>query len=340
MANESESRQLPAEYLGLPVTALSDVREVSRHLADIRKRADIHLLAPPSLDFIPANYRVSFKILRFGEGDYFKVPGGKMCLLKHALDQLAGAANIDWLESKRLDDRSEPFYCEWQVTGRMRDWNGQYRHIKGTVAVDLRDGMPDALEAKGGLATARKFMVRIAESKAKNRAIRSAIGLKTAYEQREAFWPFVFPTLQFDPDMSNPEVAKMVTAANLGMIDQVYGGSQPQSAPVFVDARAIETPGEEDAPRKPPPHTPAHPVPEQRKLPDHGGDRDPWDDEPRERETIVAKAEEAPKQEARRDGDGAPKCSECGCSLSPDMAAFTSKQFGRPMCSPCVDSVG
>ena len=163
--------------------------------------------------------------------------------------------------------------------------------------------------------------MRQAETKAANRAIRAFLGIKGAYTWDEAARPFVYPALMWQPDMTDPEVRRMVTATELGIVGQVYGGATaPVEAPMLADPTNVV-----DAP---PP----------RQLPDNQAARTIADGPaPRERERVPvdnrpawARDEEpAAKQQAFR-----PECSDkgCGLPLSKRQATYTEGAFGDFFC--------
>jgi hypothetical protein len=76
--------------------------------------------------------------------------------------------------------------------------------------MDLREGSEQARGAGDGLAIQRSFILRHAESKAKLRAIRDCLALKTAYLPKELERPFVCPKLVFTGDFGDPEINRAV----------------------------------------------------------------------------------------------------------------------------------
>jgi hypothetical protein len=171
---------------------------------------------------------------------------GKRGLGKAALDKIAGAAGISWdpMLSRRQDDGSNPHYCHYKAVGRVRDFDGTVRILQGEVEIDARDGSPQIDEIRikaerrakrenrendggaGQILELRKFILRHAESKAKNRAIRS-LGVRTSFDRKELEKPFVVAKIQFTGETSDPELksifAKSIADSFTNANQALYG---------------------------------------------------------------------------------------------------------------------
>lgn len=166
----------------------------------------------------------------------------KVGLGKSALDRIAGAAGISWDPHLcgRLDDGRDPHYCHYRAVGHVRLFDGAVRTLTGEVEMDARDGSPqlDELIEKAKLGRngprdpapqireLRKFLLRHAESKAKNRAIRS-LGLRTSYAPDDLKKPFAVARLMFtgrteDPVLQRAFAAKIADSM-LGTTTAMYG---------------------------------------------------------------------------------------------------------------------
>ncbi|MEI7510629.1 MAG: hypothetical protein WCJ84_00545 [Candidatus Peregrinibacteria bacterium] len=84
----------------------------------------------------------------------------------------------------------------------------------------------------------RKFKIPLCESKAKNRVIRSLLGIKNVYTAEELAKPFVFPVVSFSPDFTDPEIKHAVIQKFLGNNDALFGARVP-------NVGVIETPAPE-----------------------------------------------------------------------------------------------
>jgi hypothetical protein len=196
-----------------------------------------HLVAPaPVCGSLPEGCALALAAVQVDvDTETYAIPGGnKLGLGKTALDKIAGAAGVSWVpdQSRRLDDGSDPHYCHYKAVGRVRDFDGTVRVIQGEVEIDARDG--SAQGSAKELAQVRKFILRHAESKAKNRAIRS-LGVRTSYTEAELRKPFVVAKVQFTGESSDPEIRKMFAAktadAFLGSHAALYGGRPEPALP-------------------------------------------------------------------------------------------------------------
>lgn len=314
-----------------PLTS-ADSEGVSSLLEYAASRANV-LGPLTQIDYIPPGYVLSLRVVllpldgmldeqggelwaahgtgrhRLKSGQYLdnglwhKLPGSsskpdKVSMEKAALDLIASTSACDYLPPRRVDDRSETHYWEMQCGIRFRTFDGSYREVWDGVEYDLRDGAPEAEKALGkhksvkGLSEARRFGARNAISKARNRAIRAAFGIRPL-EVWQAERPFVFPVLQWLPDMNNPEIAKMVAAKELGLIGEMYGSESSAPAPIEIDTTAERR--EPERRRGP-----------ARQLPDHGNvdeleGIDPRDDR---REPVPARRQDDREEDpnAWRDG--------------------------------------
>ncbi len=202
--------------------------------------ARAHLVSPVNVGFsIPMLHEVAIVAVKILEAEVYPTQGGKMGLTKSALDRIAIAAGVEWdpRESRRLDDGSDPLFVEYQAVGRFPTLDGSYRTITGTKIMDLRDGsaqMRTILAAKNGektLSQTRTFIGEHAESKAKNRAIRSGLGLRSGYTSDELNKPFIVARLIFSGHSDDPEVRKIVATEmvrqRFSAERQLYGVSRP-----------------------------------------------------------------------------------------------------------------
>lgn len=217
-----------------------------------------HLVAPaPVCGSLPEGCALALAAVYVDVGtETYEISGkrglSKRGLSKVALDKIAGAAGVSWdpMMSRRLDDGSDPRYCHYKAVGRVRDFDGTVRTVQGEVEMDARDGSPliDAIitkakkrqrDPKDQILELRTFLLRHAESKAKNRAIRS-LGVRTSYEERELAKPFLVAKVQFTGETSDPEIRKMFaekTAESfLGASASLYGGRPLELPPAAAPA--------------------------------------------------------------------------------------------------------
>lgn len=165
-----------------------------------------HLITPQSVvGQLPMGCAVSTSVVWVDvDKETYPLPGGQ-ALDKVALTRISDALGLDWVESYRTDDRSDPHYCAWHVKAALRRFDGTLRHETGNVDIDARDGSEYALETDARalqnkkpnteLPMTRKFLVRHCESKAMNRAIRRAAALRSKYSREELQKPFIVVSL-------------------------------------------------------------------------------------------------------------------------------------------------
>ncbi len=182
----------------------------------------------------------------------------EVALGKNAINSLADAEGIIWDSSQRIDDRKEPNYVEWQVWGHRTLPDGSRQPVFGTKAVDTRPGGPVEAELRKMVANktrswegqppkmtqreadewvekellaARGNMLSMAETKARLRAVRAGLKLKSKYTRKELSKPFVVIAYDFAPDYSDPEIRRMAMSHALQAQYSLYGGQQPALPP-------------------------------------------------------------------------------------------------------------
>jgi len=244
------------------------------------------------LDRVPPMHRVSIRVVTIDpRTETYPIPGSdKVGLGKTALDKIAAAAAIAWLpeRSGQVDAWNDAHRVKYRAVARIRDFDGRTRTVYAEKEVDLR-GEPGWPEEQLG-SDAREFVriakkkdrdpwpqifqqrqhiASLAESKAKLRCIRSAIGLPTAMDPKDAAKPFVVPALVPDLDTSDPEIKRMVAASLLDSESALYGApplAPGAQAPAKDEPEAIDVSGMEEAPEEPTTITPELP-PEEAAAP-------------------------------------------------------------------------
>jgi hypothetical protein len=184
------------------------------------------------------------------------------------LDRIAQLAGISWLPaSRRTDSRTIQRLWEYVAFGAYVSYDGTPQIISDTAEVDLRDGSdqiggwtPDgwkALVAKnatlpndqrvwniGGwsearVSQARRFGLRLCETKAKSAAIRT-IGLKAKYTVAELQRPFIILRFQYLPDMEDATVRQMVAEHSMRGVSSLYANSMPRELAESTGADVID----------------------------------------------------------------------------------------------------
>jgi len=250
---------------------------------DVVTQGKAHLVSPiVAIDSLSEMTRMSVRMVRVDRArETYPIAGGKLGLLKVALDKIAGAAQVDWAFSGQVDDWNDPYRVKYHAIAVVTNPDGTKRRLPGTKVLDLRKTADYTGEDAAGmsdreLAMARKHIHALAESKAKNRAIRS-LGIPQAMTPADAELPWVVVALVPNPD--HPAIRDAMVASLVPTTALLYGHKvQPpmQALPAEIHAGeehpdAIDLSDMVEAPEEPPaPAAPAAPAAEP----------DPWPDAP------------------------------------------------------------
>ncbi len=190
---------------------------------------------------------------KVASGSYAAKPGA-YALSKRALDVIGKQAGIEELDPiiQYFGDRSENVRIT--VTVRVRRPDGTYQTAKGTrewieedEKAQLEGGIPD-WATKGDSARAKwwndnwygrikKFRLPMTESKARLRAYRQVLTLKSKYGPDEIARPFLVVSTTFTPDTSNPDVLRMIFTGGEQAAGLLYGPpAAVEEAPIDVTA--------------------------------------------------------------------------------------------------------
>jgi hypothetical protein len=255
---KSAAIQRTAEKQGAPQAlaiskAMGDPAALTAHLGHLGESH--HLVSPATtVDALPPGCGVAVSYVavnastaKDGPGEVYPLGGGKVGLSGTTLAKIGACAGVDWdpSQSGRLDNGSDPHYAHFRAVGHVRNFDGSVRTLTGEVEIDARDGSPqiDEITTKAKAAgrdpasqilELRKFLLRHAESKAKNRAIAS-MGLKRSYVPAELDKPFAVCRLMWTGQTDDPELrrvfAEKTADAMIGGMASLYGKPAPQPAP-------------------------------------------------------------------------------------------------------------
>ena len=281
----------PSSLAKVPKDSLSSVMSDPRAITEkLREYGEcFHLVTPSTnVDAIPEGCGISVSYVAvdtsqqaketytIGSGEKARVGLGI-----DALKRIAGAAGVNWdpVRCGRLDDGSDPHYCHYRAVGTVRNFDGSLRTLTGEVEIDMREGSPQIEEIRaksaasakkynkpddGGVSQIRelrKFILRHAESKAKNRAI-ADMGVRRSYARGELDKPFAVARIIWTGKTEDPELkrefARMQAQSMIGGTAALYGGTQPAPtqvhqpplpafqghAPPPLSARSLDTDGE------------------------------------------------------------------------------------------------
>ncbi len=264
----------------------------------------------------------------------------KYALTKKGLTKLMRAAGIKILSSKPVIPSTcqkcaamnaaigKPVRCgscpnkdvKYEVRISVPQLTGENIDIvahKEIIVDDVTDGMSPAQKSEF-----LKFRNEMCESKALNRALRTAMQIKGTYLIEEFKKPFVVAYLV--PNLDNPDVRAEAVKGMFGAAHELYG--QTASAAdarrtVYVDDDIHDDErGLAEAPQ-----TPA--------LADNTGGYDyEYDDEQQQPYQQQGGGQQAPQQAGEPDPN---VCACCGKSLSGGVSRFSISNYGVPLCMTC-----
>jgi len=172
--------------------------------------------------------------------------GDEVALAKNGLRKIAEGLGI----STKLEYISVGIlhhYWHVKAIASYRGMDGAIVTREASMEWDLRDGSE---RMKGWqpkqVSESRKHGLRACETRAINAAIKECgCGIKQSYKREDLGRPFVAVRVMHTPDMSDPEVRRMVTQAALGGTAALYpAGHSAPASPVQPPADAFAEPDE------------------------------------------------------------------------------------------------
>lgn len=257
----SAPAQRPAPQRALARTGSAEMVSGAWHEAravdaELRKASqEMHLVSPATVcGSLPEGCEVAISLVhvdpstdKAGPGEVYPVGSGKLGLSGVTLSRIGAAAGIDWdvERSGRLDNGRDPHYCHFRAVGTVRNFDGSVRTLSGEVEVDAREGSPQLDEIRkkaagrqggdGGdsqILELRKFLLRHAERKAKNRAI-ADMGIKRSYTSEELQKPFAVARLMATGRSNDPELRREFARMNFDKMTNgraaLYGSPATQT---------------------------------------------------------------------------------------------------------------
>ena len=302
---------------------LATVEDLTRTLEELEGTANV--LSPvAAVNHVKPLHQVSIRVVKIDpqtecyQDKRFCGPNER-ALGGVALQKLMAAAGVQIVSKTRLDDRTDPYVCEMEIVAAMQDFDGTWRQMIGTKALDLRDGSEEAKAMlPKELANQRKQIVSMAETKAMYRACRKLFSIKQKYSDMELAKPWVVPKLVAHLDLNDPEQKAAAIQDALGSTRALFG-------PPRGEVRTMRDAG---GARALPPAEPSN-----------GGDA--VVEQPPTREKT------APEQPAAEDFDlpdfskDEPAPILCGCpcgdqvEVSEEVAKITQEKVGGVRCAAC-----
>lgn len=207
-------------------------------------------------------------------------------LTRVTLDKISHTVGISWINMKTLID--EPLRVVLQCIGVLKKGDGSYLTIEGTKEIDVEalaeetrvkleelaedgklkaylpgkkgeqelvSGTPECIRYINRKVTGRRIEVRkhkygLAETGAKNRAIRRALALKPNYTAKELEKPFIIPRIDFNSDkaMEDPVLRQQLLNSAITASNQLYQSTHQPALPAGDGIPAEYTPVDESEP--------------------------------------------------------------------------------------------
>lgn len=262
----------PKENLTMSLEkAVHDPAAVTARLEELGRQ--FHIVAPATrVDALPPGCGIAISYVLVDTSKDAKEVydvGGRLGLSGDTLARIGAAAGVDWdpRQCGRLDDGSDPHYCHYRAVGFVRNFDGSVRTLTGEVEIDAREGSPQIEEIRtkaqkresdpdykgkkdGGasqILELRKFILRHAERKAKNRAI-ADMGVKRSYAPAELRKPFAVARLMWTGETEDPELkrefARMHAKAMIQGTAALYGSYPEQLEGLARELRQLPAPAQ------------------------------------------------------------------------------------------------
>jgi hypothetical protein len=165
-------------------------------------------------------------------------------LSKAGLMKIADAAGISFAPSVRMDDRSNPDYCEIQASGWMLNSMGQRIEKSAIKAFYMPDVEAEAMRTKarwektateaqlkqlvaGEMAQFRKHLVRRVDTGAKTAVVRELLAVSGNLTAAKIAKPKVCLRFDFVGDMGDPDVKRFMLEQATGARRDLYGPERP-----------------------------------------------------------------------------------------------------------------
>jgi len=249
-----ETPQVPEGLITTPHDLRDTLQRFRDHYIVLSPAIQISQLAEgygANLSVIPIDTTVNQE--GAGSDTYFNskiMKPGERALSKIGLLRIAQALGIMWSPDhcRRLDDGRTRNLWRWGYYGIYRTHDGSMAPVMGSAELDLREGSDEIKGWTDGQVKAQRSKGNeICETKAMLRAIRS-IGIRQKYSVDELKKPFLAVRFTFTPDMSDPEIKKLVTEQAMRGSTMLFGSTPPPAlaAPDF-------SAGDDDDPTDPTP---------------------------------------------------------------------------------------
>jgi len=179
--------------------------------------------------------------------DHYKspdVPAGHRALTARGLNKLATAAAVSFYDERRVDDGTDPDVIGVTVVASMLLPTGQRITAPGTKWINLNS---QSWASTAQRAKYKSFFYEHVSTRARNRALRALLSLKSSYPDAEIAKPFA--VVSFAPNMNHPAVQERYLDSVAPRSAQLYGpeaASAPQLAAGAPVTELREIPQDDD----------------------------------------------------------------------------------------------
>jgi hypothetical protein len=171
----------------------------------------------------------------------YRLGKNKRLFTKNALDKIAYAGGLSWYAPMCVTEERNSRYVRCRATAVIKKANGEPLMITKTKEIDLdveeeeirdrydkkiADGEVRKADApamiRRDLLQLRKNMLQLCESKACNRVIRAAFGIKSSYTVAEISKPFVMVRFDTTYDLNDPKVLQLLASSGKAAVGMMF----------------------------------------------------------------------------------------------------------------------
>lgn len=181
--------------------------------------------------------------------DHYKspdVPAGHRALTARGLNKLATAAAVSFYDEQRVDDGTDPDVIGVTVKASMMLPTGQTITAPGTKWINLNS---QSWASPAQRAKYKSYFYEHVSTRARNRALRALLSLKSSYPDAEIAKPFA--VVSFAPNMNHPAVQERYLDSIAPRTAQLYGPPPAAQLGGGEPAQQLrEIPQDDDEPRR------------------------------------------------------------------------------------------
>ena len=215
------------------------------------------LVRPEDLLTTSPLVRADVSIVPIPPADVHDLGAGQLMPRRSAVDRIADAAGIDFIESACGTRKESPTIWVGRAVARRRQVDGTWRTASAEYEFDLDVRFEEAAQRNSGAKLEReklqlrKFARQRADTGARLRVIHILAGTKTSYTRAELARPLVLARVQINAEamVADPVLREALLAQTFGAVGDLYGPAAPRNVtPEPAAIEAAEEPAPEEAP--------------------------------------------------------------------------------------------